>query len=155
VTHHIGEGTRLGMDALLQELVLDSADVADFIAGLAAPGSGMLLPVARGVLGPHPHPPENPSSLPTAIPGSGPWVAANPGTGDGPCLTALRGPAAVLVPDLPAGHRWPGPFGAATRQGRQWLPSGGENSTPGLGPVDPQFVEEGGHRVMFFTVQKR
>lgn len=147
MTHDISEGTRLGMDALLQELVLDSADVADFLAGLAALPAAVCPSPSHGVLGLI----LTRRKKPVIVADSDPQVRtrgdAESGTGKGPCLAVPRGPAAVLVPDLPAGHRWPRVLQRRNRAGRPPVASvrrRGLDAGPWLSFVRPDRVGRAG-----------
>lgn len=105
-------------DLTLQEMVLQSRDITDFLAELAvlavsrlsAPGN----PIHAGVTF------LRRKRAETAACSDASARALDEmqnGFGDGPCLTALRTQKTVLVPDLRAENRWAPYIGAAAAQG--------------------------------------
>jgi GAF domain-containing protein len=106
-----GEHSRTGMQdfvLLLQDLVLESSDVRDFLtemaAVIAAEQSSDGNPISCGMtVVRHKRPVSVASSDVTAQA----LDELQSSIGDGPCLTALRSGATVYVPDTDADNRWP------------------------------------------------
>ena len=103
----MAEGADSGLETRLQELVLDSPDVEDFLTQLAELASARLSTGSNTVM----------CGI-TTIRRKRPVAAASSdscaraldelqnGFGDGPCLTALRQQATVHVPDVAQERRW-------------------------------------------------
>ncbi|RKO20948.1 ANTAR domain-containing protein [Pseudarthrobacter phenanthrenivorans] len=107
-----------GLDTRLQELVLDSRDVAAFLTDLAVIAAARLSipshPVHAGVTVIR-------HKRPQAVASSDAQARAldetQNGFGDGPCLNALHSRTTLLVPDLAIEHRWARYIKAAMAQG--------------------------------------
>ena len=95
------------LDMSLQELVLDSPDVAGFLADLAVIAAVRLSTPGHAV---HAGVTVMRHKRPHAVASSDARAQVldelQNGFGDGPCLTALRTKTPLLVPDLASEHRW-------------------------------------------------
>jgi GAF domain-containing protein len=95
------------LDMHLQELVLDSPDIAGFLADLAVIAAARLStpahPVHAGVTVMR-H--KRPHAVASSDAHAQMLDELQNGFGDGPCLTALRTRAPLLVPDLAGEQRW-------------------------------------------------
>lgn len=95
------------LDVRLQELVLESPDIAGFLADLAVIAAVQLStpghPVHAGVTVMR-H--KRPQAVASSDARAQMLDELQNGFGDGPCLTALRTRTPLLVPDLAGEHRW-------------------------------------------------
>jgi GAF domain-containing protein len=104
--------------ALLQDMVLDSADVEDFLAKLAALAAERLSESGREVLcGITLLRPRKHSTVATSSDVARHLDELQYAFGDGPCLTATRTEASVHVPDTRTDHRWTEYFAAISGHG--------------------------------------
>jgi GAF domain-containing protein len=111
--HHISpEGSRAAesladTDLTLQEMVLQSPDIRDFLVELAVLAASRLSVPGNRIHGGvtvlrH----KRPEAVASSDAVAHALDEMQNGFGDGPCLTALRSKATVLVPDLTAERRW-------------------------------------------------
>ncbi|WP_411374397.1 GAF and ANTAR domain-containing protein [Arthrobacter sp. MPF02] len=102
----------------LQEMVLESRDIRDFLAELAVLAASRLSVTGNTI---HAGVTVLRRKRAEAVAASDAPARAldemQNGFGDGPCLTALRTGSTVLVPDLTAERRWAPYVRAATKQG--------------------------------------
>lgn len=107
-----------GMDTRLQELVLDSQDIAGFLTDLAVVAADRLSTPGSTV---HAGVTVIRRKRPKAVASSDAEARAldelQNGFGEGPCLTALRTKSPLLVPDLAGEHRWAPYMKVAQAQG--------------------------------------
>ena len=108
---------RVGIAEQLQDMVLESADVANMLdelvkhaAATLAPGHAVLcgLTLVRKKL---------PATVATCAPQVKAMDELQYNFGDGPCLTALREEVTVYVPDLDRERRWPRYWAVARSEG--------------------------------------
>lgn len=105
-------------DMTLQEMVLHSRAIGDFLAELAVLATGRLSVPGNAI---HSGVTVLRRKRPEAVASSDATARAldemQNGFGDGPCLTALRSSTTVLVPDLAEEHRWTPYVRAASERG--------------------------------------
>jgi GAF domain-containing protein len=102
----------------LQELVLESQDIAAFLTELALVAAARLSsPANRVHAGVTVIRRKRPESVASSDAAAHALDELQNGFGDGPCLTALRTGAAVLVQDLTAERRWAPYVRAAAQKG--------------------------------------
>ncbi|SKC10102.1 GAF domain-containing protein [Arthrobacter sp. 49Tsu3.1M3] len=107
---------RLAYD--LQDLVLDSPDVEEFLTELATMAAMQLSTAAGGVLcGVTTIRRKHPAAAASSDPRARAMDELQNGFGDGPCLTALRDNRTLYVPDLAAETRWGDYISAVAAQG--------------------------------------
>ncbi len=106
------------VDLRLQDMVLDSRDIAEFLNDLAVVAASRLStpgnPVLCGVTVIR-H--KRPEAVASSDSEAHSLDELQNGFGDGPCLTALRTQTTLLVPDLVREHRWEAYVRAAAARG--------------------------------------
>lgn len=95
------------IDTTLQELVLDSQDIAGFLTDLAAVAADRLsMPGSKVHAGVTVIRHKRPKAVASSDAEARALDELQNGFGDGPCLTALRTKSPLLVQDLAGEHRW-------------------------------------------------
>jgi GAF domain-containing protein len=118
MAHELTPETGSGTKEHLQDLVLDSSDVEDFLHELAVVAAAELSSPGQEVFcGVTLIRRKKAATIASSDAHARTMDEIQYGYNDGPCLAAIRGSETVHVPDLRQDHRWPAYAAVVTREG--------------------------------------